>query len=97
MLVIKVELHSARTNKVTELGRMLISNDGTHSFSSRWGSYDVKLGRRGDTSSMGVYENPLRVGRVENHARKAYSVWRLVQRALEETLKPRARARSNPP
>jgi hypothetical protein len=29
MLVVRVELHSAVTGKVTELGRMIVANDGT--------------------------------------------------------------------
>jgi hypothetical protein len=74
MLVVKIELHSAITGKVTEIGRMHIVNDGTGDVER--GNYNVELMRRGTERKV------QRFGRVTNHARLSYSVWRLVSKAL---------------
>jgi len=81
MIVAKLELHSAITGKVTEIGRMIIANDG--SGTPTRGDYDVFLGRKGHDLNAAVVRNPQRKGKVLGHARQAYSVWRLVARALE--------------
>lgn len=81
MIVVRVELHSAVTGQVTEIGKMIISNDGT-SNDPDVGSYDVRLGRRGDTDIMKVYHHPQREGRVVGHQRLKKPVWALVSRAL---------------
>ena len=91
MLVVKIELHSARTHKITEIGRMIIANEGTAG-TPRRGNYTVKVGRKGHHSSKDVWLNPTRMGRVKDYPRLTYSVWRLVIRALlsafpEETTK----------
>jgi len=74
MIVVRVELHSAVTGSVTEIGRMTLSNDGTGG--ERFGSYDVELMRRGTIDKV---HNK---ARVERHARKSLSVWILVRKAL---------------
>jgi hypothetical protein len=83
MLVIKIELHSAITGRVTEIGRMNIANDGngTHSI----GHYKAQVLRRGNTTP-GWETNEKRItrrGAVDNYPRQAYNVWRLVLRALK--------------
>lgn len=75
MIVVRVELHSAITGRVSEIGRMHIANDGESSDAKR-GSYDVAVLRRG---GGGV----TRRGRVENYPRLSYNVWRLICRALK--------------
>lgn len=86
MIVVKVELHSAITGRVSELGRMLIGNDGTGA--GKRGNYDVRVLRK---RMDNVHEEPFeqwyrapvtRAGRVEDYPRQSYNVWRLVARAL---------------
>lgn len=53
MIVVKIELVSARTGDTTELGRMVICNDGTQmdpnvAGQPDRGNYDVYLGKRGE-------------------------------------------------
>lgn len=81
MVVVKVELHSARDGHVEELGRMLICNDGTSKSPGR-GDYDVYLGRKGHTLSAAVYKKPLRKAHLTDYPRLTYSVWELVRRAV---------------
>jgi len=88
MLVVKIELWSAITGKVTEVGRMYLGNDGSSLDPSR-GNYDVKVARKGTSRWAGLKDFPgwhavktVREGRVENYPRKSYNVWRLVLRAL---------------
>lgn len=80
MIVVKVELHSARTGDVTELGKMIIANDGTQGNGSV-GDYDVKVGRKGQTDIQ-LWQKPQRVGKVLGHRRLALSIWTLVAKAL---------------
>lgn len=79
MILVKIELHSARTGKVTELGRMQICNDGT-SDSPKRGDYEVSLFRKGSTTKV------QRKGLVHDYPRLSYTIWELVRRALECTL-----------
>jgi len=78
MIIVKIELHSAVTGKVTELGRLHITNDGTGT--ELRGNYHVeKLGKR---------RWLLARGRVENWPRKSASIFRLLRRALNAVLPP---------
>lgn len=82
MIVIKVELHSAITKKVTLLGTTIIHNIGV-STNGKLGDYEVKVGNKiskGDLKS--IFTNPLRIGSVKNYPRLSYNVWRLVIRSL---------------
>jgi hypothetical protein len=74
MIVVRVELHSAVTGEVTQIGEMFITNDGTGTQTR--GNYAVQLMRKGTARVM-------RFGRVEAHARLSTSVWKLVKKALE--------------
>lgn len=78
MIIVKIELHSAITGRVTEIGRMRLCNDGTSDNATR-GAYNVEVMRRGTDKVQ-------KRGRVENYPRLAYSVWELVRRALVATL-----------
>jgi len=84
MIVVKVELHSAVTGNVTEIGKMIVDNVGDRSYRdpSR-GDYRVRLGRRGRTKTDEVLDSPQKTGEVLNYPRLTYSVWVLVARALK--------------
>lgn len=74
MIVVKIELHSAVTGEVTELGRLHITNDGTGT--PHRGHYDIaRFGRQ--------RRRVLQTARVEDWPRKSYNVFRLLRRALE--------------
>lgn len=79
MILVKIELHSARTGKITSLGQMKICNDGTSTNPKR-GDYEVSLFRKGSTTKV------QRQGLVRDYPRQSYTVWELVRRALECTL-----------
>lgn len=74
MLVVRIELHSAITGKVTEIGRMHIINTDTGT--QKRGNYDVEIMRRGTTDKV------QRRGSVTDYPRLSYTVWELVRRAL---------------
>jgi len=78
MIVVKVELHGARTGQVAELGRMYLFNDGTGT--DKQGHYDVMVCRKGSIEPGSAR----RKGRVVNWPKRSYSIMRLVTRALLE-------------
>lgn len=84
MLVLKLELHSAITGKVTEIGRTIIANDGTGNRDV--GNYICKVARKQKDGTVydnrRIWKSPLRVGSVKNHKRNQQNVWRLVLKAL---------------
>lgn len=75
MIIVRVELHSARTGQVSELGMMAISNQGSKLDDKR-ADYLVEVLRKGANRIQ-------RTGEVKNFPRKSYSIWRLVLRALK--------------
>lgn len=79
MIVVKIELHSANTGEVTELGRAIIANVGGTRSS---GNYDVRVARKGTTDLKSVWGSPARTGSVTQYPRLTYNVWRLVSRAI---------------
>lgn len=83
MLVVKVELHSAVTGQVTELGRTYIWNDGTSKIRER-GNYKAAVCRKGSYDPAAAIREgkALRYGEVKDYPRLSYNVWRLVSRAL---------------
>jgi hypothetical protein len=74
LIVVKLELHSAVTNKITLLGKLVIANDGTGSRTSS--HYDAQFIHKDGTIGKTV--------RIERHRRLAYSVWTLVKKVLNE-------------
>jgi hypothetical protein len=74
MIVIRVELWSARTGRVLEIGRAVISNDGTGDLKRR--NYDMSVFRRGTKDTV------LRRGRVENFPSTSSNIWKLVFKAI---------------
>jgi hypothetical protein len=89
MIVVKIELWSARTGEQTELGRMYIANDGTSRDPKR-GDYKVKVARKGSKKFNGWRDfkgwaaiKSTREGEVKDYPRLSYNVWRLITRALK--------------
>ncbi len=78
MIIVRVELHSAITRKVTEIARMKIINAGG---SAERGDYYVATlrGRSKDQLDRGI---ATREGDVKDYPRQAIHVWHLVARAL---------------
>ena len=85
MIVVTVELLSARTHASKIIGRAIIANDG-QSANPMLQDYDICVANKRDASKVEglrlTMENPLRTGRVENYPSKSYNMWRLVIRAL---------------
>lgn len=82
MIVVKVELHSAITRKVTLLYQAIIANDGTGT--DRVGNYDVAIGRRGDGDFRHIWSSSRRRARIEGYPRLSAHVLNLVARALNK-------------
>lgn len=80
MLVLKLELHSARTGEIKTIGQVIIANVGG---STERGNYEIKVAHGSRLSLRETYLHPQRQGRVENYPRLSYNVWRLVIRALK--------------
>ena len=78
MIVVRVELHSAITGKLTELARMRICNIGG---TKTRGDYSVEVlrGRDKETLDAGTV---LKAAEVLNHPRLSQHVWNLVAKAL---------------
>lgn len=80
MLVLKLELHSARTGEVKEIGRTIIANVGG---TTERGNYICKVSRKRDIfDNRDTWKEPLRTGDVKDYPRLTYNVWRLVIRSL---------------
>ena len=87
MIIITVSMWSARTKRVTCLGRAVIHNvsDGS---GDRPGlnDYAVAVGRRPANGKPPaperVLERPLRTGSVTSYPSAAYNMWRLIIRGL---------------
>lgn len=78
MIVVRVELHSAITRKVTEIARMHIWNEGD-SDDPRIGNYGVAAFRGRDAAPLAK-----RSVSITGWRRLDFHVWNLVRRALEE-------------
>lgn len=80
MIVVKIELHSAITKRITILGTMIIHNVGG---TAKRGNYEVCVGNKRDVHDLTkVFNQPQRKGVVYDYPRQSYNVWRLVSRAL---------------
>lgn len=93
MIVVRMELHSAVTGQVTELGQLVIANTGTGTRTK--GNYEVRQSRKGkpfvklpegkiDLSAYDseAYTKPVRGGHVQGHPRLTKPVWNLLYKAL---------------
>jgi hypothetical protein len=78
MLVVKVELWPGGDERRAEvIGRMTISNVGTHPDHPKRGNYVARLMRKGTERTV------QRAAEVLDYPRLHYPVWKLVKRALE--------------
>lgn len=92
MIVVRVELWSAVTKKKTTLAVATICNTKVSQGGKR-GDYVVNVAHKRSIDKSNTHNvtaavqasvnNPLRSGKVEDYPRLAYSVWRLVTRALK--------------
>lgn len=73
MIVVKIELHSAITKKITHLGSMIITNDGTGD--AKFGNYWISL----ITKNF----NKGRIAQVLKHNRNGLSIWILLAKAIK--------------
>lgn len=78
MLIVRVELHSARTGEVTEIARMYIANIAGSSTRGDYVAYSLR-GRSKEALDKRVAQ---RSGHVRNYPRLSLHVWHLVARAL---------------
>lgn len=80
MLVVSVELHSARTGERKLLGQTIIHNVGGTAES---GDYQVEVGHKRDVGNLAkIHTKPLRLARIYGHPRLSANVWTLVAKAL---------------
>ena len=76
MIVVRVELWSARTGKVSTLGVMKIANDGTEGNGDH-GCYDGKVMRKPE------FTDATRRGRLVHWPRRSKTIWHMVAAMLE--------------
>jgi hypothetical protein len=84
MLIVRIELHSAKTGKITEIARAEIVNDGAGSASH--GNYRAKTVKgAGPRMSLGDIRaaKALREAGVTDYPRQHLHVWNLVARLLK--------------
>lgn len=79
MIIVRVELHSARTHEITELARMRICNE---SGDGNKRDYSV-LTYFGRGKAQLDQKRPAHVGDVKGHRAEAEHVWNLVAKALK--------------
>lgn len=95
MIVVRVELHSAITGRVTTLGTAHLANDVTGT--PDLGNYEVAFYKRGVTNprvrqTAGLW----RAGKVTGFPRKRLLAWDLLYRALGEVVGDRNRPVGGP-
>jgi hypothetical protein len=83
MIVVRVELHSARTGEVTELARMHISNIAVASASGVRFDYLAEVFRGRSKQRLDKLSRN-RITTVQNWPRDALHVWNLVSVALRQ-------------
>lgn len=81
MIIVRVELHSAVTSRITELARMAIVNDATGS--NRYGNYDGFI-YRGRCKEHLDKRTLMRQKKIMNWPRLDFHVWNLVAKMLKE-------------
>jgi len=79
MIVIKLELHSARDGSIKELGRAHVSNIGGH-LNDKKADYLFEIFRKGSKTKV------QHCCVIKNYSRQAYTVWELIRRGLEAIL-----------
>jgi len=80
MLIVRVELWSAKTGRVKELARMKIWNAGGTEERADYEGETLR-GRTWEALNLGIVQ---RKGKVQGYMRKQLHVWNLVSRMLRE-------------
>jgi hypothetical protein len=88
MIVVKVELHSAKTGEVTRLNTVIISNDGKDAdCGKKQFNYRTRSFRKGATPEAVpgavMIDGQLRSGKIKKHSRESAPVLNLVLKALK--------------
>lgn len=84
MIVIKVELRSARTGQVTTLGKAIICNDGT-SKEPKYNNYDLFIGGKRDAiddNDRAILARPNRKARLERFNNHSNVIWVMILKLL---------------
>ena len=82
MIVVNAKLISSVTGEETDMGTVIICNDGT--LHGSWGNYNVRQMRKGfELGCDWWHKEPVRRGVVNRHARLSRPIWSLVARALK--------------
>ena len=82
MIVVNAKLISSVTGAETDLGTVIICNDGT--LHGSYGNYNVYQMRKGFKMGWGwTGKKRVRTGEVKRHARLGRPIWSLVARALK--------------
>lgn len=76
MIIIRVEVHSAKTGEITEIARMKVVNTGT-SKSLKLGDYEGYVFRKP------TFSHRVRKGSVKGHRRQDLPVWNLIGKMLK--------------
>lgn len=79
MIIVRVELHSAVTGRITELARMRIHNDGTGTATFR--NY-VGVVFRGRDKQILDKETVQKISTLKNHPSERVHIWNLVAKIL---------------
>lgn len=80
MLVVRLELHSANTGEVSELGRMIVANVGG---TDETGEYEVRLALSASSSQELLDDKTRdRLGKVSGYPRMTQHAWDLIAKAL---------------
>lgn len=90
MIVISVELWPlGDVTRRRLIGQAAIINDGSHLGNPNRGNYDVFVVKKSSLTVPGWWREPHRFyrrGRVENYPRLRWTVWFLIQKALNGAL-----------
>lgn len=81
MIIVRVELHSAIDGSLTELGRIVICNDGSGSNNS--GNYTAQSFRGRDTKTLNR-QTISKKAIIKNWPHLRFHVWNLVAKSLKE-------------
>ena len=83
MIVIRIDLHSARSGKVTRLGTAIINNEGVLHAGDKC-DYTLSIGRKNKPEFKDILANPTRRGHIKKWPRSRKVIWQMLQALLNE-------------
>jgi len=87
MIVIRIDLHSARSGKVTRLGTAIINNEGTLHDGNKC-DYTLRIGRKKPGNVTPTFEEiltkPVRHATIKKWPRDRKTIWQMLQVLLNE-------------